>query len=201
MADKNKLCFVISPIGDPNSDTRIHADWVLDGIIRPVMADFPAFVVKRADNDARPGLIDTQMIDALLNADLAIADLSLLNPNVFYEIGIRHMAQKPIIHMQLATEDPPFDVSLYRAIKFSRVKHRHRGYRSNNRRDAVFQTLVHTLGTSPDDVQTLLKAHNERNLAEYEGRVDVDEKLLEKLIGATTRLQAAVANLAPPPAE
>ena len=92
-----------------------------------MMADgsiLPDFVVKRADHDPRPGLIDAQMINDLLNADLVIADLSFSNPNAFYEIGIRHMAQRPIIHMQLASEKPPFDVSLYRAIKFSRVKYR-----------------------------------------------------------------------------
>src|SRR5262249_29663831 len=122
MADK-KLCFVVSPIGKPDSDIRTHADWVLDGIIRPVMEKFPDFSVKRGDDDARPGLIDTHIIDDLLNADLVIADLSLLNPNVFYEIGIRHMAQKPIIHMQLANENVPFDVSLYRAIRFSLKRH------------------------------------------------------------------------------
>jgi hypothetical protein len=123
MTDK-KLCFVASPIGKPDSEVRTHADWVLDGIIRPVMDKFPDFIVKRADNDARPGQIDVHMIDDLLNADLVIADLSLLNPNVFYEIGIRHMAQKPIIHMQLASENVPFDISLYRAVKFSLTKHR-----------------------------------------------------------------------------
>jgi hypothetical protein len=122
MPDK-KLCFVIGPVGDPESDPRIHADWLLEGIIEPVMIEFPDFTVKRADQDPRPGLIDAQMINDLLNADLVIADLSFLNPNAFYEIGIRHMAQKPIIHMQLATEKPPFDVSLYRAIKFSRRKY------------------------------------------------------------------------------
>jgi len=74
---------------------------------------------KRADQDHRPGLIDAQLINDLLTADLVIADLSGLNPNAFYEIGIRHMAQKPIIHMQLADEKIPFDLSLYRAIKFS----------------------------------------------------------------------------------
>src|ERR1700722_9256339 len=123
MADK-KLCFVIGPIGDEGSDFRIHADWLLEGIIEPVMSEFPDFTVKRADHDPRPGLIDAQMINDLLNADLVIADLSFSNPNAFYEIGIRHMAQKPIIHMQLATEKPPFDLSLYRAIKFSRLKYR-----------------------------------------------------------------------------
>jgi hypothetical protein len=94
-----------------------------DGIIQPVLAKYPAFVVKRADHDPRPGLIDSQMITDLLNAELVIADLSFQNPNVFYEIGIRHMAQKPIIHLQLEQERVPFDVSLYRAVKYSRTKY------------------------------------------------------------------------------
>ena len=119
-----KLCFVIGPIGEDGSDIRIHADWLLEGIIEPVIAGFSDFQVKRADHDPRPGLIDAQMINDLLNADLVIADLSFSNPNAFYEIGIRHMAQKPIIHMQLKEEKPPFDLSLYRAVKFSRAKFR-----------------------------------------------------------------------------
>ena len=122
-SERKKLCFVIGPIGDQNSEPRIHADWVLNGIIKPVMSEFPDFTVKRADEDPRPGLIDARMINDLLMADLVIADLSFLNPNAFYEIGIRHMAQKPIVHMQLASEQIPFDLSLYRAVKFSRVRY------------------------------------------------------------------------------
>jgi len=83
----NKLCFVIGPIGDEGTDFRIHADWLLEGIIQPVLSEFPEFNVKRADHDARPGLIDAQMINDLLNAELVIADLSFSNPNAFYEIG------------------------------------------------------------------------------------------------------------------
>jgi hypothetical protein len=119
---QSKLCFVVSPIGAEDSEERIHADWLLELIIKPVMADFRGYRVKRADEDPRPGLIDAQMINDLLKAELVIADLSLLNPNVFYEIGIRHMVQKPIIHMQLTSERPPFDVSLYRAVKFARKR-------------------------------------------------------------------------------
>jgi hypothetical protein len=119
-----KLCFVIGPIGPEDSDVRTHADWLLEEIIQPVMNDFPEYQVRRADQDHRPGLIDAQLINDLLTAELVIADLSGLNPNAFYEIGIRHVIQKPIIHMQLAAETIPFDVSLYRAIKFSRVRPR-----------------------------------------------------------------------------
>jgi hypothetical protein len=119
---KTKKCFVIGPIGTPDSETRIHADWLLEEIIEPVFSEFPEFDVVRADKISQPGMIDAQVIQNLFDADIVIADLSKLNANAFYEIGIRHMHQKPIIHMQLADDEIPFDVSLYRAIKFSRVR-------------------------------------------------------------------------------
>ena len=58
--------------------------------------------------------------------------------------------------------------------------------------------MVHTLGVANADLQVFLKAHNERNLAAYEGRVDIDDKLLADLVGATKRLETAVAKLGPP---
>src|SRR6266478_986913 len=77
---------------------------------------------------------------------------------------------------------------------------RQQGYRSEDR-ITVFQTLVHTLGTDNADIQIFLKAHNERNLAEYEGRVDIDDKLLADLVSCTKKLETAVGKLVPPVAE
>lgn len=119
---KTKLCFVIGPLGVENSAARIHSDWLLEEIIRPTMMGFSEFQVIRSDEISDPGLIDAQIIKLLLKADLVIADLSMTNPNAFYEIGIRHMTEKPIIHVQLAEERIPFDVSLFRSIKFSRLR-------------------------------------------------------------------------------
>ena len=96
--------------------------------------------------------------------------------------------------------DSQFDLAYGAAHRLALAALRHRGYRSENR-ITVFQTLAHTLGTSNADIQTFLKAHNERNLAEYQGRLDIDEKLLADLVGATKRLDAAVGKLTPPPAE
>ena len=73
--------------------------------------------------------------------------------------------------------------------------------RQHNRsedRITVFQTLVHTVGTDKADIQIFLKAHNERNLAEYEGRTEIDDRLLADLIRCTKKLEAAVAKLEPP---
>lgn len=121
--EAKKLCFVVGPIGGDDSEERIHADWLLDGIIEPVFSGhFPAFDVKRADKIAEPGRIDAQVITALLDADLVVADLTTLNPNAFYEIGIRHMTQKPIIHMRLENQPIPFDIASFRTLSFSRKR-------------------------------------------------------------------------------
>jgi hypothetical protein len=96
--------------------------------------------------------------------------------------------------------DSQFDLACEAAHKFALAALRHHGYRSENR-VTVFQALVHTLATSNADLQIFLKAHNERNLAAYEGRVDIDRRLLTDLIGATKRLGSAVGMLTPPPAE
>jgi hypothetical protein len=122
MAKSNptKTCFVVGPIGDDGTPTRGHADWLLDEIITPVFAEhFKEFEVIRSDKIAQPGMIDSQMINHLLDAELVIADMSFQNANAFYEMGLRHMERKPIIHMFRAGEVIPFDVKPYRAIPFA----------------------------------------------------------------------------------
>jgi hypothetical protein len=93
--------------------------------------------------------------------------------------------------------DSRFDLAYGAAHRLALAALRREGYRSENR-ITVFQTLVHTLGTAAADVQVLLQAHNERNLAEYEGRMEIDEKLLANLIRCTKTIEATVSRLDPP---
>ena len=96
--------------------------------------------------------------------------------------------------------DSQFDLAYGAAHRLALAALRHQGYRSEDR-ISVFQSLVHTLGTDNVDIQTFLRAHNERNLAEYEGRMEINEKLLSELVRCTRKLDEAVAKLAPPAAE
>jgi hypothetical protein len=138
-----KTCFVVGPIGDAGTPIRGHADWLLDQIIAPVFAEhFKEFEVIRSDKIALPGMIDSQVINHLLDADLVIADLTFQNPNVFYEMGIRHMAVKPIIHMFRAGEVIPFDVKLYRAIQFSLEHPKHLSEAREQLKQAVDAVLA-----------------------------------------------------------
>lgn len=115
-----KLCFVIGPIGKHKSDDRIHADVLLKGIIKPTFAKhFNNFRVERADHIAAPGIINSQVITNLIEADLVIADLTGRNANAFYELGIRHLLQLPVIHLYRRGDEIPADIAPYRAIEFS----------------------------------------------------------------------------------
>ena len=63
----------------------------------------------RADGIASPGLITRQIVTHLIESDLVIADLSGHNPNVFYELALRHALKKPFVQMIHKGEDLPFD--------------------------------------------------------------------------------------------
>jgi hypothetical protein len=65
------------------------------------------------------------------------------------------------------------------------------GYRAGNRY-IVFQVLPHTLGLGPEVWRVLDKCHNTRNLGEYEGLLDVDDRLVTDLISATEAVAQAI---------
>jgi hypothetical protein len=113
--------------------------------------------------------------------------------------GMLKSAQRGLADAQNESINPDsqFDLAVEAAHKFALAALRREGYRSEDR-ITVYQTLTHTIGVSPADLQVFLKAHSERNLASYQGRIDIDEKLLADLIAATKRLSAAVAKLTPP---
>jgi hypothetical protein len=94
--------------------------------------------------------------------------------------------------------DSQFDLAYGAAHRFALAALRREGYRSDNNRLTVFQTLVHTVGTTNADLQVFLKAHAERNLAEYEGRTEIDVGLLKELVRCTKELESKVSKLEVP---
>lgn len=116
-APKQKRCFMITPIGEIGSDIRKHADWVFKFAVQPVMAD-KGFVTKRADMMDDPFMINDSVFAAIDESDICVADLTNLNANVFYELGVRHALEKPVIHIAHVGTRIPFDTANYRTIFF-----------------------------------------------------------------------------------
>jgi hypothetical protein len=117
MSEKKRRCFVIGPIGKEGSIERKHADMLLNAVVREALKGCdPPYEVVRSDEIADPGMITDRMIHEIMNAELVVADLSYLNANAFYELGIRHAAEKPVIHFAQSETDLPFDAMTHRAI-------------------------------------------------------------------------------------
>jgi hypothetical protein len=114
--DWDKICFYISPIGDEESEHRQHVDLFLGSIVEPALEEFGLKVV-RADKIGKPGMITAQIIEHVLKAKLVIADLSYYNPNVFYELCLRHVCRLPTVQVIRRADKIPFDLDQFRTIQ------------------------------------------------------------------------------------
>lgn len=84
-----------------------------------------------------------------------------------------------------------FDLAYSAAHGLALAALRRLGYRSDNRY-LVFQALPHTVGMTAEKWRVLAKAHERRNLAEYEGRMEYDDRLLAELIATANELRKAI---------
>ncbi|PEW44421.1 hypothetical protein COE01_14855 [Bacillus thuringiensis] len=119
--NKDKTCFIITPIGDDQSDIRRAADGVIDAVIIPSLLEigFQKDNIKVAHRMANPGSINKQVIESIIESDLAIANLTTLNPNVMYELAIRHAVRKPVIQICQKGTRLPFDITEERTIFYT----------------------------------------------------------------------------------
>lgn len=114
-----KRCFMITPIGAAGSLERRHADWVWGGAIEPLFKA-RGYESVRADKIADPAPINDSIFAHIEQDEVCVADLTFLNANVFYELGVRHALGLPVIHIASEGTGLPFDNMPYRTIFFDR---------------------------------------------------------------------------------
>jgi hypothetical protein len=108
-------CFYISPIGEEGSEERKHSDLFMGALVEPALNEFGLRLV-RADKIGDAGMITGQIIEHIIHSKLVIVDLSFHNPNVFYELALRHAVRRPIVQISRAADRLPFDVGQVRTI-------------------------------------------------------------------------------------
>lgn len=106
--ESKKICFVVTPIGGDDQPIRRHIDGIIDEAITPALEE--KFIIQVAHRMYDIGSINNKIISSVFNADLVIANLTSLNPNVMFELAIRYCFGKPAIVIAEKGTRLPFDV-------------------------------------------------------------------------------------------
>ena len=118
-----KSCFVIMPFGEkthPFTQEKIDFDQIYETIIEPVLGEiFEGDKYKRSDSATESGLIHSEMIEDIISSDVAIVDITTGNPNVLYELGVRHAAKRSgTVVIKRAGDQIPFNIGGIRAFEY-----------------------------------------------------------------------------------
>ena len=120
MSQLKPLCFVLMPFGRKShgSGRTVDFDAVYDQVLAPA-ATAAGMEVVRADQEQVGGTIHKPMYERLMLSDFALADVTGANPNVYYELGIRH-ALRPRSTVMVFAEGTnlPFDVASQRGTPY-----------------------------------------------------------------------------------
>lgn len=119
-----KTCFVIMPIGDQLYENKTISEIELkkryDDLIKEALlrAD-NRLQITRADEISKPGSITTDILSRIMHSDIVVADVTYPNPNVFYELGLRHACRPGTLIIREKTgPNSPFDISHLRHIQY-----------------------------------------------------------------------------------
>lgn len=147
-SDKKK-CFVIMPISDAPTYETGHFSRVYEFIIKPAVVK-AGFIPIRADEVQESNVIIMDILKQIIYSDMCICDLSSKNPNVMYELGIRHAYSLPVTIIRDSKTQRVFDVQGLRDIE----------YDENLRIDNV-NKIVECMAT------TIINTYNNKNDANY----------------------------------
>lgn len=112
------ICFIITPIGDEGSVIRKKTDGLIDNVLEPVCNELNMEAIPAHKID-KLGSITNQVIQSVLDSKMVIANLTGLNPNVMYELAIRHAIKKPVVCIAEHGTKLPFDITTERTIFYS----------------------------------------------------------------------------------
>ena len=116
-----RSCFVIMPFGekkDPGGK-KIDFDKIYNYLIKPSVEQVKDLSCIRCDEIEEPGIIHKKMLEHIYRADVAVVDITTLNPNVFYELGVRHaLADQVTVIIKRKGTNIPFNINALNSIEY-----------------------------------------------------------------------------------
>ena len=160
-----KICFIVTAIGESGTPTRERADNVYKYLIAPVCEEL-GYRPVRVDHVNAVDNINETVINYLKTAPMVVADMTDHNPNAFYELGFRQALELPLVPIIKVGERLPFDVMTTRTV--------------------FYDTDVSKIEESKENLKSKIQSF--KNFQMPESRIDksvtleeLDDKLTKKL--------------------
>jgi tetratricopeptide (TPR) repeat protein len=176
--DYTKICFVIMPFGEKNvtddkgNTQTVNFDYVYDNVFVPAINQVKLpeggdLQARRTDKDFFSGDIGQEMFEYLEYSRFALTDITGLNANVFYELGVRHHArQSGTAIFRQVTAKIPFDIASIKAFPYEYQP----DAQAADARKLIAQVLTESLQQNRIDSpvqRALLVQRNDRQIDEY----------------------------------
>jgi len=173
-ATSRKRAFIVTPIGGAESNTRRAADGLIVSVLEPLLDDL-GYDVYVAHKISLTGSITKQVIEHLLEDDLVVCNLSELNPNVMYELAVRHATGRPVVTIAESGTRLPFDIADERTIFYVNDM---RGVAelTPSLREAISSTVVR-----PDQDNPITRVRQHRALIDSLDQGDAKSILIDRL--------------------
>lgn len=186
MAEKKEQnCFIIMPIADVEGYPQGHFKHVYENIISPA-CELAGYKAQRADEVKASNLIHLDILNKLIEAPIAICDLSTRNPNVLFELGIRQAFDKPVVLIQEKGTPRIFDIAPLRYLEYSKEMKYHEVLRSQQELKESLQATAIADGDA-GNVNSIVKLLALNNPAKIPDLKDGKEGLAFEIMQAEMR--------------
>ncbi|MGF1706986.1 hypothetical protein [Enterovibrio baiacu] len=181
-----KTCFVVMPIADHDSYEKGHFKRVYDHVIAPA-CKAAGYKPVRADDVVKSNHIVVDILKNLVNSEMVVCDISSRNPNVLYELGLRHAFNLPTVLIKDFKTTDIFDISSIRYTSYNedlRIDNVEKSIKSITKAiidtasndddvNSIVQLLGVTKATTPDKIeldqgQSVILAQLERLMQKVE---------------------------------
>lgn len=186
-----KTCFIICPIGKEDTENRKNSDLFFKYIIQPVTKEF-GYAPIRADHMNESGMITFQIIDRIITSPLVIADLTNNNPNVFYELAVRHAMNKPCILMKTEGQETPFDIKDMNIISYNLTNLE----KVEAAKKSLYQQIENMDSSMYKYLNPITLAHTYKSLARsLEDLEHAEDDILTQIVGSIIAFNSTVNNM------
>ena len=150
---KSKSCFVIMPISDMEGYDAGHFTTVYKHLLKPACEE-AGYIVRRADEVKQSNYIIIDILKKIIDADIVVCDLSGHNPNVLYELGIRHAFNKPVLLLKDNRTEKVFDIQ---GLRYTQYDYSLRADLVKAEIIKIAEAMKETAHANPTDVNSVIQ--------------------------------------------